>query len=148
MPFCYQFIDGRIEVYVGDLQYKPIVWAVDRKPIDVKFISFASNEGSRVLFFHNCDGDDTIGGVSAVAAHPVLLTPNIEDDELLTTKCHYEHAWDNKYMAGVKLAALKNSQPDGFVFQVPIYVRGIRDAHILLTSNGLLDAKDGYEFRK
>lgn len=143
------FVGGLIQVYVGDLQYKPIVWAVDKKPIPVKYVSFASNDGSRVLFFYNCDDNtsDTID-LATAPVHPLLAAPSVYDEEILASKCKHVHAWENKYTLGVNLAALKKSQPDEYVFQIPIYIRGIRDAHILLTPSGDLNPENGYEIRK
>lgn len=138
-----------IQLYVGDLQYKPIAWVQDKKPIDVKFVSFASNDGNRVLFFKNCDESQTHDkGPFNGAAHPLLAAPSIEDEETLASKCKHTQAWENTYASAVKFSALKNVQSDGFTVQIPLYVKGIRDAHILLVPDGELDASNGYEFCK
>lgn len=120
----------------------------DSKPLGIKYVSFASNDGSRSLFFHSCESDQWNVGPGSAAAHPLLAAPALIGEEALSAKCHHIHAWENKYVEGIKLAAVKGSQPDGFAFQIPLYVQGIRDAHILLTTNGKLDANVGYEFCK
>lgn len=100
------------------------------------------------MFFHSCESDQSDAAMSSAAAHPLLVQPSLNGEEALSAKCHHIHAWENKYVEGIKLAAVKGSQPDGYVFQIPLYVQGIRDAHILLTTNGKLDANVGYEFCK
>lgn len=137
---------GELEVYVGELQYKPIVWVLDKKPLDVKYISFASNDGSRLLFFYNCK-DNYAKPNTNRSPHP-LLEGRVSDEEVLAKKCKHTHAWEETYDVGIKLAAIKNSQPEGYIVQLPVYVKGSRDVNILLTPNGSLDPKDGYEIGK
>jgi len=139
--------DGLIQLFVGDLQYKPIVWVADKKPLDVKYVSFASNDGNRVLFFHSCEEPhvQNVGPLNG-AVHPLLATPSIADEEILANKCKHTQAWENTYTSATKLNALTNAQSEENVFQVPLYVKGIRDAHILIVPDGELDATRGYEF--
>lgn len=122
-----------------------MIWVQDSKPLAIKYVSFASNDGSRSLFFHSCESDHSDFALASAAAHPLLALPALSGEEALTAKCHHIHAWENKYVEGIKLTAIKGSQPDGYTFQLAFYVQGIRDAHILLTTNGKLDANDGYE---
>lgn len=136
-----------IQLFVGDSQYKPIVWVVDKKPINVKYVSFASNDGNRVLFFHSCDethvpGTEPLHG----AVHPLLAGPTVTDEEILGEKCKHVQAWENTYETGIKLNALKNVKSEEHVFQIPLYVKGIRDAHVLVAPEGELDPAKGYEF--
>lgn len=130
-------------MFVGDLQYKPIAKVVDKKPIDVKYVSFAANEASRVLFFHSCDEIRAVPLHGAV--HPLLTVPSITDEEALADKCKHVQSWENIYNFGIKLSALQNVKSESFFFQIPLYVKGIRDAHILVTPEGPLDANNGYE---
>lgn len=134
-----------IEVFVGDSQYKPIVFVTDTKPIDVKYVSFASNDGTRVLFFYNCDGDKYSVETQRKIPHPLYTVPIEHDEEILSKKCQHLRAWEDKYLSAIKLDSIKNSKPEGFMVQIPVYVKGVRDAHILLTPNNSLDPKDGYE---
>lgn len=143
----FRFSDGVIQLFVGDLQYKPIVWVVDKKPINVKYVSFASNDGNRVLFFHSCDethvpGTEPLHG----AVHPLLAGPTVTDEGILGEKCKHVQAWENTYETGIKLNALKNVKSEEHVFQIPLYVKGIRDAHVLVAPEGELDPAKGYEF--
>lgn len=137
--------DGLIEVFVGDSQYKPIVFAKDPKPINVKYVSFASSDGTRVLFFYNCDGDKYAVATQSKVPHPLYTVPIEHDEEVLSKKCKHLRAWEDKYLSAIKLDSIKNSKPDGFKVQIPVYVKGVRDAHILLTPDNSLDPKDGYE---
>lgn len=143
---CFSGADGLIQLFVGDLQYKPIAWVVDKKPLDVKYVSFASNDGARVLFFHSCD-ETHIPATEPLhgAVHPLLAAPSATED-VLADKCKHVQAWEDTYATGVKLSALQNAQSAEYVFQVPLYVKGIRDANILIVPDGELDATKGYEF--
>lgn len=138
-------LDGQIEVFVGEFQYKPVVKAVDHHPADVKFVSFASNDGARVLFFYNCDDEKAAKSLLPPAPAHALLAEIIDQDDLvLEKKCKHLHAWEDVYTTPIKLESIKNSKPDGFRVQLPLFVKGVRDATILLTT-GSLDPKDGYE---
>lgn len=122
---------------------------LDKKPLDVKYVSFASNDGNRVLFFHSCDethvqATEPLHG----AVHPLLAKPTVTDEEILAEKCKHVQAWENTYATNIKLNALKNIKSEEFVFQIPVSVKGIRDAHILVAPEGELDATKGYEFCK
>lgn len=142
----HEFSDGLLEVFVGELQYKPIIKA-SAKPIDVKYVSFASNDGSRVLFFYNCDDEKaakSILPVPAASAHPLFADAIERNEETLAKKCKHYHAWEDKYTTPIKLESIKNSKPDGFAVRLPVLVKGVRDVHILLTP-GSLSPKDGYE---
>lgn len=141
------FLDGLLEVFVGEFQYKPIVKVLDAKPIDVKYVSFASNDGARVLFFYNCDDEKAAKSVLPMPAdkmHPLFAEPIERSEEVLAKKCKHLHAWEDKYTTPIKLDSIK-SKPDGFIVRLPLLVKGVRDAHILLTTGSSLSPKDGYE---
>lgn len=136
-------------MFVGDLQYKPVVFANDAKPIDVKYVNFASNDGSRVLYFYNCNDKRAADSLAPkFPAHPLLVPPIEHDEEILAKNCKHVHAWEDVYAPAIKLNSIKNSNPDGYTVQLPVYVKGVRDAHILLTPDASLDPKDGYEIGK
>jgi len=139
--------DGLLEVFVGELQYKAIVKAF-AKPIDVKYVSFASSDGNRVLYFYNCDDEKaakTILPVPVSNAHPFFADSAEYNEEALTKTCKHTHAWEDVYSTPVKLDSIKNSQPDGYVVRIPVFVKGVRDAHILLQSGNSANPNDGYE---
>lgn len=141
------FKDGLLEVFVGEFQYKPVVKAFDPKPLDLNYVSFASNDGARVLFFYNCDDEKaakTVLPVSADRAHPLLTESTEHNEEILVKQCKHLHAWEDKYTTPLKLDSIKNSKPDGYIVQLPLLVKGVRDVHILLTT-GSMNPKDGYE---
>lgn len=138
--------DGKLEVFVGEFQYKPIVQAVDAKPVDVKYVSFASSDGNRVLYFYNCEDEKAVASLLPPApAHALLAEPIEHDEDVLAKKCKHLHAWEDKYVTPIKLDSIKNTKPDGFNVQLPFYVKGVRDVHILLTTGNSLNPKDGYE---
>lgn len=142
--------DGLLEVFVGEFQYKPFIKAV-AKPIDVKYVSFASSDGNRVLYFYNCDDEKAAKSILPVPptdAHPFFAEPTETNEENLTKKCKHSHAWEDVYSTPVKLDSIKNSSPDGYVVRVPVLVKGVRDAHILLTSGNSANPNDGYEIGK
>lgn len=137
-------------MFVGELQYKAIVKAL-AKPIDVKYVSFASSDGNRVLYFYNCDDEKaakTILPVQESNAHPFFAEPTETNEEDLTKKCKHTQSWEDVYSTPVKLDSIKNSQPDGYVVRIPVLVKGVRDAHILLQSGNSANPKDGYEIGK
>ncbi|XP_031620433.1 uncharacterized protein LOC116338976 [Contarinia nasturtii] len=138
--------DGQIEVFVGEFQYKPVVKAHDKHPVDVKYVSFASNDGARVLYFYNCDDEKASASLSPPPApHALLITDPIENEDILAKKCKHTYAWEDVYTTAIKLDSIKNSLADGFRFQLSLFVKGVRDAQILLTTGNSLDPKDGYE---
>lgn len=52
----------------------------------------------------------------------------------LVAKCKWYEAWENEYKKFHKLSDIKDSQPDGYLVKLPLYVHGSRDAHILLSA--------------
>lgn len=139
------FSDGLIEVFVGEVQYKPIIKAKDPKPIAVKYVSFSSFDGARVLYFFSCDDKKAAASLlPALPTHSLFAEPIVHDDRELSKKCKHLHAWEDVYTTPIKLESIKNIKPDDFRVQLPLYVKGVRDAHILLTT-GSLNPKDGYE---
>lgn len=137
--------DGLLEVFVGDFQYKPIISTKDPNPLDVKYVSFASHDGNRVLFFYNCDDKRAAASLEPPKnIHPLLEGPVEHDEEVLAKKCKHLKAWEDVYTEAIKLDSL-NIKKDGYIVQLPVFVKGVRDAHILLTPDASLDPKDGYE---
>lgn len=131
---------------MGEFQYKPIVKAVDTKPVDVKYVSFASSDGNRVLYFYNCDDEKAVASLLPPAPSHALFTEPIEHDEdVLAKKCKHVHAWGEEYESKIKMDSIKNSKPDGFIVQLPFFVKGVRDVNILLTTGNSLNPEDGYE---
>lgn len=114
----------------------------------MKYVSFASSDGNRVLFFYNCDDEKaakSILPVPAANAHPLLTESSELNEENLAKNCKHTHAWEDVYSTPVKLDSIKNSSPDGYVVRVPILVKGVRDAQILLASGNSANPNDGYE---
>jgi len=136
--------NNELEVFVGGKLYKPVLWTKDPKPIPVKYISFASNDGNRVLVFYNCEGDKTSNVLSTKETNN-LVVPAIHEEEVLNKKCKHYDAWENNYTDTIKLKSLANVQPEGYVVRLPLYIQGVRDAHILLSQSSEPDPNNGYE---
>lgn len=68
-------------MFFGDKYYKPALRTIDKNPLPVNFVSFASYESLRALFFYNCNTDEASGSADAesVTAHPLLATRPIDD---------------------------------------------------------------------
>lgn len=49
------------------------------------------------------------------------------------SKCKWYEAWENEYKQFHKLSDIKDSQPEGYLVKLPLYVFGPRDAHIVLS---------------
>lgn len=54
---------------------------------------------------------------------------------VLVTKCGYYSISDYEYRHFVKLSDIKNSQPDGYILRIIIYIQGARDGNILLATS-------------
>lgn len=67
---------------------------------------------------------------------------------VLTKKCKHFDAWENTYTDAIKLKSIPNVQSDGFVVRLPLYIQGVRDAHILLSQSADPDPNNGYEICK
>lgn len=134
-----------LQVYVGEGQYKPTIEAFDPKPIKVVAASFASNDGTRILYFIDCDDKKAAAALAPKPApHPLYAEPIEQNEETLKSKCKHLRAWEDKYETLIKLDSIKNSKTDEYLAQFVFYVKGSRDAHILLTSDGL-NRNEGYE---
>lgn len=143
--YLFNISEGLLQVFVGELQYKPIIEAFDSNPIKVKAASFASNDGSRILYFIDCDDKKAAAALAPTPApHPLYAESIEQDEEVLKGKCKHLSAWEDKYETLIKLDSIKNSKSDEYLAQFVFYVKGSRDAHILLTSDGL-NPKEGYE---
>lgn len=64
------------------------------------------------------------------------------------TKCSFYSISDYDYTKFVKLSDIRNSQPDGYIARIVVYLLGARDAHILLstTDHPNFDRDYVYEF--
>jgi len=134
---------GKLEVFIGESAYKPLVLYIDEHPLDVKFISFDSLETSRVLFFYECTDRHAVS--PAVAPPHALLAGSEATKEDLSKKCKNVHAWKDKYLDFIKVASIRGAQNDEFLVQLPYYVEGVRDANILLSADANADSKNSYE---
>lgn len=63
-------------------------------------------------------------------------------------KCKHFDAWENIYTDGIKLKSLPNVQKDNYVVRLPLYIQGVRDAHVLFSQSTEPDPNNGYEICK
>lgn len=77
-----------------------------------------------------------------------LLIISFCDSTVLNKRCKHFDAWENTYTDAIKFKSMANAQADGYVFRLPIYVQGVRDAHILLSHSVDPDPNNGYEICK
>lgn len=54
---------------------------------------------------------------------------------VLVTKCNFYSISDYDYKKFVKLSDIRNSQPDGYIARIVVYIQGARDAHVLFATN-------------
>lgn len=128
---------------VGETQYKPIIEALDPTPLVIKLVSFASNDGTRNLYFYNCEDKKASDALAAADnTHPLFAQPIEHDESVLAAKCKHHRAWEDVYKVPIKLDSAQKSAE--LALQFAFYVKGVRDAHILLTPTGL-NPNDGYE---
>lgn len=66
----------------------------------------------------------------------------ISDDvhrTVLVTKCRFytikDASSDYDYKGYIKISDIKNSQPDGYILRLVLFIQGARDANILLTTS-------------
>jgi len=135
---------GKLEVFIGESAYKPLILYVDEHPLDVKFVSFDSLETSRVLFFYEC-ADRHVVSPAVIPAPHALLSGSQPTKEVLTKKCKNVQAWKDKYVDFIKVSSIQGAQNDEFLIQLPYYVEGVRDANILLSTDANADSKNSYE---
>lgn len=88
-------------------------------------MSFASNDGARVLYFYNCDDEKAAASLLPPPASHMLLLDSVEDEDTLLKKCKHMLAWEDVYANAIKLDSIKNSKPDGFRIQLPLFVKGL-----------------------
>lgn len=67
--------DGHIRVY-ADNNAKPIIDVFDPFTLQVKYISFASEQGASNEFLYNCVSDKTTLETGDAASEPVSADPN------------------------------------------------------------------------
>lgn len=54
---------------------------------------------------------------------------------VLVTKCGYYSSLNYDYKFFVKISDIKNSQPDGYILRIVLYIQGARDGNILLATS-------------
>lgn len=116
LPLCCFFTDGFIQLLtLENGNYAPLLTAFDPNSVNIKHISFGGYGGKQVEFFYNCPGDD----------------------------CNQYHTSRYAYDKFYKISDMKDAKPTGYQLKMIFYVRGGRDAHILLSSNE--NNQDAYE---
>lgn len=102
------FAAGEIRVLVEqNNELRPLIQATHTNPIKVQYLAFSSYQNSKSEFYFNCPGD--------VCRQHVAFLPS----------------YDQMY----PITDLTNGQPTGFHFSMPVYLKGDRDAQIILSSS-------------
>lgn len=138
--------------------------ANDPNPLKVEYISFGSYQTNRVQFYFNCSFSfATPDSVATAIDHPLLAKEDVPPfvdlrnckmnflygshlsgfnlfiprlpRTVLVTKCNFYSISDNDYKKFIKISDIRNSQPDGYIVRIVLYILGPRDAHVLLTTN-------------
>lgn len=142
--------EGVLKVFTSYNPWAPLLTATDVKPIDIRFVSFSSS--NRVQFWHDVNEEAIIGlpapvkpiqidtDFELVEKHPLL---NVLDYPIGLAQLFFQKyykvyvttpAVSNKYVQFIQLSDLTNVYPDGYIVQVPFYIRGSGNAHVLLAS--------------
>ncbi|XP_031619784.1 uncharacterized protein LOC116338571 [Contarinia nasturtii] len=113
--------------------------ANDPEPLPVEYISFGSWNSNLVKFYFNCSFSFAIpDAVFDSTDHPLLardVPASVDLRNFLVTKCGYYSISDYDYRHYVKISDIKQSQPDGYILRIILYIQGARDANILLTTS-------------
>lgn len=60
---------------------------------------------------------------------------SFSSESVLVTKCAYYSNSDYDYKQFVKISDIKNSQPDGYILRIILYIQGARDGNVLLSTS-------------
>lgn len=105
--------------------------AEDKTVLPIKYFGFASYDNSIAKFFYDCEGENAYGS----------------DD--LKSLCRYADASENEYKEFYKITDITGIRPNGYLINIPFYIQGERDAHILLTTGPKADRSEAeYEICK
>lgn len=122
--------DGEIQVFIEHSRDPIAVWK-DPQPLSIQYFGFASYDNP-VKFYYNCHNDE----------------PQTYDITELQNKCDMYKTHSYEYKDFIPIPA---NQPEGYRLSFLTYIKGKRDAHILLTDKtdaNTLDFDDLYEIRK
>lgn len=128
--YHYSKIDGEIQVFIEHSRDPIAVWK-DPQPLPIQYFGFASYD-NLVQFYYNCENDE----------------PQTYGIAELQTSCdmYKTHTYEYK-----DFIPIPSNQPEGYRLSFLTYIKGRRDAHILLTEKtdtNTLDFDDLYEIRK
>lgn len=119
--------------------FKLMAEANDPDPIPVEYISFGSWGTNLVKFYFNCSFSfATPDAVYDTTDHPLLardVPSSVDVRNFLVTKCGYYAVSNYDYKQFVKISDIKNSQPDGYILRIVLYIQGARDGNILLSTS-------------
>lgn len=162
----------------GSRSFELIGEAKDPNPIEIKYISFDSSQTDHSQLYFNCSfsvariDDD---GVFAVTEHPLLAKFNVPPSVdlrnckmgkfvsfiqnysflfveiflVLVTNCNHYTNWEYEYEKFIKISDIVDSQPDGYIARIAVFIQAGRDAHIGFTlkdSNKNPDEEIFYEY--
>lgn len=109
------FAAGKIQVFTGP-QRKPVISADIPNIPDIKYFGFSSYDNSPAKYFYACESEEV----------------HAEAD--LRKQCQYTEAMENEYREFHQITNMAGARTEGYIVNFPFYVRGVRDAHVLLTT--------------
>lgn len=115
------FSAGVIKVFI-EHQKEPLAVVVEKNPLPIQYIGFASKDNSLATFFYDCEGEHTYG------------------EEDFKDMCQYAQAYEVGDTDFYKITDIPGSRSEEFILNFPFFVKTGRDARILLTK----EAKVGY----
>lgn len=151
---------GDIRLYSENDYYRPLASAFDPTPIKVQYMSVKNYNKEVVdLYFGNRPEDnneDVVQELIKATHDKVVMHPLLVKFKTLLKKLSlpilwkyskYYESWDQIYSHFVKID--HKQQPEGYLVRFPVYVRGSKDARIMLSSTQAPDPlKDNvYEIR-
>lgn len=142
--------DGKIRIFSEHNPWAPLLTAVDPKPLNVKYVSFAS--GTRALFFHDVNEKVLVSHVEKpkldveLKPNPLIVkveVPTGKEDVWFTTYFKsYDTVGKKDYEKLVNLLELEKVKPEGYHVRMPVWVEGPHSAHILLSPISDVPLKD------
>lgn len=140
--------DGHIALFSSHDPFTPLLTAYDPHPLPIRFLSFASYRQNLVQFYFNCFDDNEY---AKDAVKIPLLTRLGEDEDKATSEtkvnqvgllthrykldtCKHVQAKENEYRTFVPLKDIIGAQYEGHLINLPLLIKGDKNAHIALTA--------------
>lgn len=118
---------GQIRVYT-EHSLKPLIEFKDSTPLQIKYFGFSSLGQSLARFFYDCQEDKAY------------------TESQLISKCQYINTTSSQHMQFKHIQNVPIKRSNQYPIEMPLYIRALSDAHILITSeNSDSSKRNGYE---